>query len=287
MKSPAQVVVITGASAGIGRATAMAFAREGAHICLLARGVDRLEAAKREVEESGGRAITVQADVADPEAVEAAAVETEKTFGPIDIWINNAMASVFAPIKETSAAKHAVQGFCDSLWSELIHDGSRVRMTMVQMPAVNTPQFDWVKSRLPRKAQPVPPIYQPEVAANAVVWAAYHGGREVWVGAPVVKAIVGDRIAPGLLDHLLASRGYDTQQTDEPEDPKRPNNLWNPAPGDYGSHGRFDHLARRSSLEFWVARHKQILAGCAAVALGGATVWNRYGRRGKPAVQAL
>jgi short-subunit dehydrogenase len=320
MKRPAEVVVITGASAGVGRATAVAFAREGAHLCLIARGRERLEAANREVEAAGGRAIVVSADVASAEQIEAAAVETEKAFGPIDIWINNAMTSVFAPVMDIPAdefkrvmevtflgyvhgtqaalrrmlprdsgvivqvgsalahrgiplqaaycaAKHAVQGFCESLWSELLHDDSHVRMTLVQMPAINTPQFEWVRSRLSHKAQPVPPIYQPEVAADAIVWAARRGGREVWVGASVATAIVANRVAPAVLDRVLASKGYEGQETNEPEDPERRDNLWDPVPGHYGAHGRFDQMARSSSLHFWLTRHTRSLAVVAGVAM--------------------
>jgi short-subunit dehydrogenase len=332
MPHPAEVVVITGASAGVGRATAVAFARQGAHLVLIARGRDRLEQARREVEEAGGRAIVAVADVADAEQLEAAAVQAEKAFGPIDIWINNAMTSVFAPVMQITpdefrrvmevtflgyvhgtqaalrrmlprnagsivqvgsalayrgiplqapycAAKHAIQGFCDSLWSELIHQRSGVRMTMVQMPALNTPQFDWVRSKLLHRAQPVPPIYQPEIAADAIVWAAHHGGREVWVGAPVVKAIIGDRLAPGLLDRVLASRGFDAQQTSEPEDPERPDNLWNPVPGDYAAHGRFDREARSTSIQFRLARNKRVVAGATiGIAIAAAAAWRRSSR---------
>jgi short-subunit dehydrogenase len=327
MRRPAEVVLITGASAGVGRATALAFARRGAHIGLLARDRERLEEARREVEMAGGRAVVVPADVSEPEQVEAAAVGTEKAFGPIDIWINNAMTSVFAPVKDTTAdefkrvmdvtflgyvygtqaalrrmlprdsgvivqvgsalayrgiplqaaycaAKHAIQGFCDSLWAELIHDRSHVRMTMVQLPALNTPQFDWVKSRLARKAQPVPPLHQPEVAAKAIVWAADHPEREVWVGAPVVKAILADRIMPGRADQWLAAKGYETQQTREREHPGRPDNLWKPVPGNYGAHGRFDAVARRSSFQFWLARHKDAVFGTMAI-VGAVAVWRR------------
>jgi short-subunit dehydrogenase len=290
MHRSAEVVVITGASAGVGRATALAFARRGSHIGLVARGRERLEDTRRAVEQAGGRAIVVPADTADAEQVETAAVETERAFGPIDVWVNNAMVSVFAPVMQISpaefrrvmevtflgyvygtqaalrrmlprnagaivqvgsalayrgiplqapycAAKHAIQGFCDSLQSELIHERSRIRLTMVQMPALNTPQFEWVRNKLAHRPQPVPPIYQPEVAAEAIIWAARHGGREVWVGASVVAAIVGDRLMPGLLDRLLASRGFDGQLTREPEDPERPDNLWAPAPGSYREHG--------------------------------------------------
>ncbi|HYS27331.1 MAG TPA: SDR family oxidoreductase [Vicinamibacterales bacterium] len=252
-----QVVMITGASAGVGRATACAFARRGASIGLLARGRAGLVGAARDVEDAGGRAVILPADVADADRVEAAAAILEETCGPIDIWINNAMASVFSPIRDMDAsefrrvtevtylgvvhgtlaalrrmsprgrgvivqvgsalayrgiplqsaycaAKHAVEGFCDSLRSELLHDRSGVRVTMVQLPALNTPQFDWVKSRLPNRAQPVPPIFQPEVAADAIVWAADHPRREYFVGFPTVEAIVGDRVAAGLADRYLA-----------------------------------------------------------------------------------
>src|SRR5438094_1601436 len=256
-----RVVVITGASAGIGRAAARAFARDGAKIGLLARGVDGLEAAKEEVENLGGTALVLSADVANAGQVEAAAVNVEQQFGPIEVWVNNAMASVFSPLKQMTAeefrrvtevtylgcvhgtlaalkrmlprdsgvivqvgsalayrgiplqsaycaAKHAVEGFCDSLRSELLHDDSAVRVTMVQLPALNTPQFDWVKSRLLGRAQPVPPIFQPEVAADAIVWAAHHDRRELYVGFPTGRAIVGNSLAPGFGERNLAHTGY-------------------------------------------------------------------------------
>src|SRR6266478_1090415 len=280
-----EVVVITGASAGVGRATAQRFAKKGARIGLLARGIDGLEGARRDVEKLGGKALVMPVDVPDADQVEAAAARIEAELGEIDMWINNAMTSVFSPIKEMTpeefrrvtevtylgyvygtlaalkrmlsrdrgvivqvgsalayrgiplqsaycAAKHAVQGFHDSLRSELIHDGSNVRVVMVQMPALNTPQFRWVKSRLPRKAQPVPPIFQPEVAAEAIVWAAYSNRREINVAWTTSAAVIGNNFVPGLLDHYLARNGYDSQMTDEPEDPKRPDNLWGPLPGD-------------------------------------------------------
>src|ERR671933_374614 len=266
-----EVVVITGASAGVGRAVARAFAREGACIGLLARGRDGLEGARRDVEELGGRALVLPTDVSDADAVEQAAEAVEREFGPIDIWINNAMVSVFSPVKKMRpeeykrvtevtylgavygtlaalkrmlprdrgvivqvgsalayrgiplqsaycAAKHAIQGFMDALRCELLHDGSHVQVSMVQMPALNTPQFGWVKSRLPHKAQPVPPIYQPEVAAEAIFWAAHNDRRELWVGGPTVQAILANRVAPGLLDRYLGETGYEAQQTNEPED---------------------------------------------------------------------
>lgn len=318
------VVVITGASAGVGRALSRIYAARGARIGLIARGREALEAARREIESLGSEAIVCVADVADAEQVEAAAQTIEQTFGAPDIWINNAMASVLSPVKEMTAdefrrvtavtylgvvhgtlvalrrmlprdsgsivqvgsalayrgiplqsaycaAKHAVQGFCDSLRAELLHDRSHVTLTMVQLPALNTPQFDWVKSRLPNRAQPVPPIFQPEVAADAIVWASDSGRREVWVGLPTVKAILGDRIAPGLLDRLLAHIGYDSQQTDEPEDPTRPDNLWTPVSGDRGAHGRFDARARPVSLQVWSTQHRRELtavAGIVALAIG-------------------
>jgi len=314
-------VVITGASAGVGRATARKFARNGARVALLARGRDGLEAARKEVEELGGKALVVPVDVANAEQVEAAAVQIEAELGTIDIWINNAMVSVFSPIKEMTpeefrrvtevtflgcvygtlaalkrmlprdrgtivqvgsalahrsiplqsaycAAKHAMQGFTESLRCELIHDKSEVRVTMVQLPALNTPQFGWVKSRLPRKAQPVPPIFQPEVAAEAIYFAAHHPRREFYVGWSSATAIIANKIAPGLLDHFLARTGYDSQQYDGAEDPKRAYNLWEPVPGDHGAHGDFNARAKKSSAFLWMSEHRGwLMLIAAAVAL--------------------
>jgi NAD(P)-dependent dehydrogenase (short-subunit alcohol dehydrogenase family) len=321
-----EVVVITGASAGVGRATVREFAKRRAHIGLIARGVDGLEGARREVEAAGGKALVLPTDVADADSVEAAAARVEEELGPIDIWINNAMVSVFSPIKEMTAqefkrvtevtylgyvygslsalkrmlardrgaiiqvgsalayrgiplqsaycaAKHAVEGFVDSLRCELIHDGSNVRVTMVQMPALNTPQFGWSKSRMPRKPQPVPPIFQPEVAAEAIYWAAHEDRREIYVGMPTVEAIIGDKIAPGLLDQYLGRTGYDAQQTDEPADPNRRDNLWEPVPGDHGAHGNFDNRATDHSLQLWANMHRGLLAlAGAGIAAGAITV---------------
>jgi NAD(P)-dependent dehydrogenase (short-subunit alcohol dehydrogenase family) len=300
-----KVVVITGASAGVGRATSREFARRGAAMGLLARGRDGLEGTAREVEKLGGRALTFPIDVANPQQVERAAAKIEASLGAIDIWVNNAMASVFSPVLEMTAeeykrvtdvtylgvvygtlsalrrmhrrdrgvivqvgsalayrsiplqsaycaAKHAIAGFTDSLRCELIHDKSNVHLTMVQLPALNTPQFDWVKSRLPRKPQPVPPIFQPEVAARAIAYASEHHPRELWVGRPTVEAIVANKIAPGLLDRYLGLTGYDSQQTDEPVPPGRRDNLWKPVSGDHGAHGRFDSRARAHSIELWL-----------------------------------
>lgn len=316
-----RTVVITGASAGVGRATACAFAKEGAQIGLIARGEDGLEATRREVEGLGGKALVLPADVADADAIEAAAASVEAQFGSIDVWVNNAMASVFSPIKEMTAeeykrvtevtylgyvhgtlsalkrmlprdrgviiqvgsalayrgiplqsaycaAKHAIQGFCDSLRCELIHDKSAVQVCMIQMPALNTPQFGWVKSRLPRKAQPVPPIFQPEVAARAIVYASRNPRREIWVGTPSVAAILANKIAPGLLDHYLARTGYDGQQTHEPEDANRADNLRKPIAGDHGAHGSFDSRASSASPQLWMTEHRGWLAAGAALVLG-------------------
>ncbi|MEP7071425.1 MAG: SDR family oxidoreductase [Verrucomicrobiota bacterium] len=321
MASP-EIVVITGASAGVGRAAVREFARRGAHLGLIARGRDGLEAARREVEECGGRALVLALDVADAAAVEAAAERVERELGPIDIWVNNAMVSVFSPIKQMTAeefrrvtevtylgvvhgtlaalkrmlprdrgtivqvgsalsyrsiplqsaycaAKHAERGFTDSLRCELIHDESNVHVTMVQMPALNTPQFGWTKSRLPRKAQPVPPIFQPELAAEAIYFAAHARRRELRVGMPTVEAIVGNKVIPGLLDRYLGKTGYDGQQTDESEDPSRPNNLFEPVPGDHGAHGTFGARSSRRSEQFWATRNRGLLAlGAAVLALG-------------------
>jgi NAD(P)-dependent dehydrogenase (short-subunit alcohol dehydrogenase family) len=273
-------------------------------------------------------------DVADPDAVEAAAARVERELGPIDVWVNNAMVSVFSPVMEMTlaefqrvtqvtylgyvygtlaalrrmvprnrgvivqvgsalayraiplqsaycAAKHAVLGFTEALRCELLHDKSRVRVTMVHLPAVNTPQFDWVKSRLPRKPQPLPPIFQPEVAARAIVYAAHHERREMCVGFPTVKAVVGDKIAPGLLDHYLARVGYDAQQTDEPADPDRADNLWEPVPGDHGAHGAFDERSRDRSWQSLVDMHRRLVALAVSVmALAGTAAALRL--RAKP-----
>lgn len=319
---PGRVVVITGASAGVGRAVACEFAKEGARIGLIARDGDRLDAAKREVESLGAEALVLPLDVADAAAVDAAATRVEETFGPIDVWINNAMVSVFSPVRELEpdeikrvtevtylgvvygtlaalkrmlprdrgvivqvgsalayrgiplqaaycGAKHAIQGFNDSLYSELLHDESSVRLTMVNLPAMNTPQFDWVKSRLPRRAAPVGTIYQPEVAARAIVWAADHHRREVNVAWSTTKAIVGNAFFPGYGDAYLADHGYE-QMTGEPEDPNRPHNLWQPVAGDYGAHGRFDDKARDDDWFTEANLHREQVGGLVAILAGAA-----------------
>lgn len=187
------------------------------------------------------------------------------------VQVGSALAYRGIPLQSAyCAAKHAIQGFCDSLRSELLHDGSRVHLCMVQMPALNTPQFSWVKSRLPRKPQPVPPIFQPEVAARAIVYAAHHRRREIYVGWPTVKAVVGNKVAADYADHYLARHGYDSQQYDGFADPNRPNNLWEPVPGDHGAHGQFDDRATYHSAQLWSNLHRGLLAAVGAVGLAGA-----------------
>jgi NAD(P)-dependent dehydrogenase (short-subunit alcohol dehydrogenase family) len=317
-----KVVVVTGASAGVGRATARAFAHRGARVGLVARGVDGLEGARREAVEAGTEAIAVPTDVSDPDAVERAADTIERELGPIDIWVNDAMVSVFSPFKEMEpaefkrvtevtylgvvygtmtalrrmlprdcgriiqvgsalayrgiplqsaycGAKHAIQGFTESLHCELLHDKSHVKICMVQMPALNTPQFGWVKTRLPRHPQPVPPIFQPEVAADAIVWASEHDRRELYVGAPTTATILGDKVASEALDHYLGRTGFKSQQTDEPVDKDRPNNLWEPVPGDAGAHGQFDSRAHDSSFQLSATTHRRYILPTAAAALAG------------------
>ncbi|MBV8518337.1 MAG: SDR family oxidoreductase [Acidobacteria bacterium] len=340
METNRQVVVITGASAGVGRAVAQAFARRGARIGLIARGRTGLEGAKREVEALGGEALVLPLDVADAAAVEDAASQVEAAFGPIDVWVNNAMTTVFSPIRLLEpdevrrvtdvtylgtvygtmaalrrmlprnrgkivqvgsalayrgiplqaaycGAKHAIQGFCDSLHAELLHEGSEVGLTMVNLPAVNTPQFDWSKSRMPRKAQPVPPIFQPEVIARAIVWAADHHRRELNVAWPTTKAVVGNNFAPGYADGYLARNGVDAQMTNEPEDPQRPNNLWEPVDGDFGAHGRFDDRALDRSVELELNLRREWIAAAAAVGAGAAAVALRKPRRMLAALSLL
>jgi NAD(P)-dependent dehydrogenase (short-subunit alcohol dehydrogenase family) len=308
-----EVVVVTGASAGLGRAIVRQFAENKAHIGLLARGRAGLEGAFKEVEEAGGRALAIPTDVADPDQVEAAAEAVEQAFGPIDIWVNNAMTTVLSPVREMTpadfqrvtavtylgsvygvmaalkrmlprdrgsiiqigsalayrsiplqsaycAAKHALEGFMASLRSELLHDGSKVRIAIVHMPALNTPQFKWMKNRLPEKPQPVPPIYQPELGAKAVFCMAHNSRREMYVGGSTVKAIVGNKIAPGLLDHYLAQAAYEGQQSGTPADPNSPNNLWEPVEGDFGAHGDFDDCSRAHSIQLWANLHRNALA---------------------------
>jgi short-subunit dehydrogenase len=321
----AKIVAITGASAGVGRATALAFARQGASVGLIARGADRLEATRREIEAQGVRAFAVSADVAQADLVDQAALRIEEELGPIDVWVNNAMATVFAPLSETTpdefrratevtylgsvwgtmaalrlmrprdrgvivqvgsalayrgiplqaaycGGKHALQGFLESLRTELMHDGSHVRVTMVQLPALNTPQFAWSRAKMPHKPQPVPPIFQPEVAAEAIVWAAKHSRRELMVGWPTVKAILGNAVAPGLADRYLARTGYGAQQTSQPLDGIRVGNLFEPVQGDQGVHGPFDDRAKPHSGQLWATKHRRALGIASATALASAAI---------------
>jgi NAD(P)-dependent dehydrogenase (short-subunit alcohol dehydrogenase family) len=319
-----QVVVVTGASSGVGRATAVAFARTGARVGLLARGRSGLDGAKRNVEAAGGTGLVLEADVADAAAVDAAAALVESELGPIDVWVNNAMVTIFAPfdaiepdefrrvtevtylgfvygtmaalkrmkqrdrgtiVQVGSAlayrgiplqtaycgAKHAIQGFNESLRAELLHERSNVRLTMVQLPALNTPQFDHGRSRMPRRAQPVPPIYQPELAADAILWAAKHGRREVYVGGPTAAVIAGNNVVPALGDRYLAKTNFEAQQTPQPQDPDAPDNLFQPLAEDPGAHGRFDAVSKPRSIQWWLTSNRDALitgAGAALAALG-------------------
>lgn len=326
-----ETVVITGASAGVGRATARAFAARGANVVLLARGSAGLEAAAREVEQAGGRSLILTADVSDHQQVDAAADTAVATFGGIDVWVNSAFASVFAPFTEISpeeyarathvtylgfvngtraalahmlphdrgtivqvgsalgarsvplqsvycGAKHAINGFTSSVRTELMHQGSKVRVTLAQMPAVNTPQFSWVLSRLAKSPQPVPPIYQPEIAARAVLYAADHPGRkQYYVGASTATTILANKIAPGLLDRYLARTGYDSQQTDQPDHHERRHNLWEPADDehDHGAHGAFDDRSHARAPQLWFSHHRAL----AASLLAGATLGGSWAAR--------
>ncbi|HYE62302.1 MAG TPA: SDR family oxidoreductase [Phycisphaerales bacterium] len=317
----AQVIVITGASSGVGRATAIAFARRGCTIGLLARGEDGLAGTVRDVEAAGGRAMAVPTDVSDPHAVESAAATIEEAFGPIDVWVNNAMTAVFAPtwdmtadefkrVTEVSylgyvygtlaalkrmlprdrgviiqvgaalayrsipfvsaycAAKHAVKGFTESLRVELMHRRSRVRTTLVHLPAMNTPAFRTIRNKMPRRVQPIPPIYQPELAAEAILWSVSHARRELFVGWPTIKAVFGNRIAPRTADRWLATSALDHALYDGPNDPDQPDALFSPVPGDQGAHGDFDHRSRDVSWALWADMNRRWLAPAAFATLG-------------------
>lgn len=327
-RRPPRVTVITGGTAGVGRATARAFAEEGCSVAVIARDPARLEETRAELESMGARAAAARADVADPSAVEDAADRIERELGPIDCWVNNAMTSVFAPIDRIDpeefrrvtevtylgvvhgtqaalrrmrtrnegviiqvgsalafrgiplqsaycASKHAIVGFTESLRAELMHDGSSIRVSVIHLPAMNTPQFDWVLSRLENRAQPVPPIFAPEVAARAIVRASQRTPRSVAVGFSTFKTIWGNRLAPRLADRILARSGYESQQTDEREQPGRPSNLWAPVPGSWAAHGRFGDRARPTAPWTWVSEHAAAAAliGLTALAAAITLLW--------------
>lgn len=318
-----ETVVITGASSGIGRATVRRFAGPDVNIALIARGRDGLEAAAREVEDAGGRALVLPTDVADADAVEAAAQATEVALGEIDIWINDAMTTVFAPFWEVTpeefrratevtyhgsvwgmkaalkrmmprdrgtivqvgsamgyrgiplqspycGAKHGLQGVFESLRTELRNRGSKVHLTIVQLPGVNTPQFEHALDKFATRSMPVPPVYQPEVAADAIYWAAHHRRREVYVGIPTVYTIWGNKVAPWLAERYLARTGVKSQLTDTPKRPDRQDNLFDVPPGDAGAHGPYDEMAHERSVQLWATKHRRALAGAALVGLGAA-----------------
>jgi short-subunit dehydrogenase len=326
----ARIVVITGAGAGVGRATVNEFARNGCDVALLSRDPERLEAAAAEARKFGVRALPIPTDVADADAVEAAATRVEEELGPIDVWVNVAMATVFAPVAKLTAAefqrgtavtylgqvhgtmaalkrmtprnrgsivcvgsalayrsvplqsvycgaKFAIRGFIDSLRSEVIHDKLNISISMVDLPAVNTPQFSWALNKMGKKAQPVPPIFQPEIPARAIYFAAFHPRRQIWIGWPTVKAILANRIAPGLIDRYLAKFGYSGQLTDETEPADAPNNLFHPVPGPYGAHGRFDSRARTWSWEVFTSYHRNAM--WATVAVGAIYGLHRIAKR--------
>lgn len=330
-----KIVVITGASAGVGRATALAFSKAGARVALIARGEEGLQSAKRDIELAGGQALTLVADVSDAAAVEAAADTVETQLGPIDIWVNNAMVTVFAPVSELEpdefkrvtevtylggvygtmaalkrmrtrnrgvivqvssalayrsiplqsaycGAKHALVGFIDSLRSELIHENSRIHITSVQMPALNTPQFGWARNKMPNRAQPVPPIFQPEVAANAILFAASHRRRNVPVGSPTWMSEWGQKFVPGMLDHYLARVAWSGQQTDESEDPGRADNLFEPVAGDPGTRGTFSTRSSPKSPALWVEENREWVVGTALV-VGVLAALGWYGTRSQSA----
>lgn len=321
-----KIAVVTGASAGVGRASAIEFGRHGWRVALLARGNDGLRGAKYEVEQAGGQAMIIPTDVADYDQVEAAAERVEREWGPMDVWVNNAMATIFCEMvsispadykratevtylgavwgtmvalkrmKERNAgtivqvgsalayrsiplqapycgAKAGIRGFTDSLRSELIHNKSRVHVTMVHLSAFNTPQFDWGRTCMRFKPKPLGKIFQPEIAAQGIYWAATHRRRELWLGFPAVEAILGTRVMPGFLDHMLANNAYSGQQSNEPISPSHQDNLYNPVPGDFGVHGRFDERATLSSSELWLTTHRwSLVAGAIILAIVAAEV---------------
>ena len=325
------VAVVTGASGGVGRATVRLLGERGANVVLLARGRDGLEGAKREVESRGGKALAVPTDVSQFDQVNAAADAAEREFGPVDLWINNAMVSMYSPFMKMSpeefrhivevtflgnvhgtqcalqrmlprnhgviiqvgsalayrsiplqsaycASKHAIKGFTESVRSELFHQKSDVRISSVNMPALNTTQFEWTKNKMPHKPRPTGTIFQPEVAAEAILYAAEHNRREIMVGYTTVEATLGEKVIPGLLDHYLATAAWEGSMLPEPADPEKPDNFWNPLPGDHGSHGPFDKKARAFSWQLWATKNRAAL-GTGLLAAGiGLSAWLMKGR---------
>jgi short-subunit dehydrogenase len=325
-----KIVVITGASAGVGRATSLAFAERGADVALLARDPASLDDTASQVRTFGVRALPIALDVSNAGAVEAAATRVEAELGPIDVWVNNAMLTVFGPVASLTpdefsrvtqvtylgyvwgtmaaqkrmatrnrgcivqvgsalayrsiplqaaycGAKHAIRGFTDALRSELLHECSRIHLTMVQMPALNTPQFVWAENHMPQAPQPVPPIYQPEVAARAIVWAATHRRREVYVGVSTIKAIVANKITPGILDRYLGRTGYQAQERAAPARATTPSNLWEPVSGAHRVHGPFDNKASGHSAALWLDTHRPLVLGAALTV--AALSWLKWRRR--------
>ncbi|CAM2193577.1 SDR family NAD(P)-dependent oxidoreductase [Paraburkholderia kururiensis] len=325
-----KVVVVTGASAGVGRATALCFAQRGANVALIARDAEALETVAEGIRQLGARALPIALDMSDADAVHAAADRVERELGPIDVWVNNAMVTVFAPITEIEpaefarvtdvtyhgyvwgtmaalahmrprnrgtivqvgsalayraiplqsaycGAKFAIRGFTDALRSELLHEKSRVHVTMVQMPALNTPQFDWALCRLPGEPRPVAPVYEPEVAARAIFWAATHKRRELDVGFSSVKAIFANRIAPAWLDRYLAHHAWRGQQRKTPTDPARPVDLWDPVPDKHRLRGAFGDEARATSAALWLDTHRRTALAAATLALAALFACRRRG----------
>ena len=324
-----EVVVITGASGGIGRAAARRFGSDGARVALIARGRRGLEGAAREVEQAGGRAMVLPVDVSDYEQVEAAASSVEDAFGPIDVWVNDAMVTLYAEFLDIEpyefrratevsylgmvwgtraalkrmvardrgsivqvcsamsyrgiplqspycGAKHACKGFTESVLTELLHRKSKVQVSMIQLPGVNTTQFTWGRTKLPKQTTPVPPIYQPEVAADAIHYAAHHKRRQVYVGIPTVMNILGERVAPWLLDRYLAKSGYKSQMTDQDLDPRGHDNLFEPVDEDRGAHGPFDDQAHAVSPQYELAKRRTLaLAGAGLAAAGAGAAMSR------------
>jgi NAD(P)-dependent dehydrogenase (short-subunit alcohol dehydrogenase family) len=324
-----KVVVITGASAGVGRATARAFAEQGAYLGLIARGVPGLEATRKEIESMGGKALAIPVDVSDPDALEAAADLVERELGPIDVWVNNAMVSEYAPVWEMTpdefkhivdvtllgqvygtmaalrrmrprnrgsivhvgsalahrsiplqsaycAAKHGVYGFVESLRTELLHEKSSIRISIVSLPGVNTPQFEWTQNKTGHEVRPVGPIYQPEVAAESILFAANHDRKEVLVGWPTVESVVGERVNSQLLDHYLAHAAWEGA-LEGPQKPDHPNNFWHSVDRDFGAHGRFDAESRARSVQLWANEHRTTLTALAAfvITAGLMFFWKR------------